>query len=235
MLAPEQDQLPRVTSGVYGHVDLSASILDCFALPVPSGLNGRSLFRDYETGREIMSFTNDKLRYHDGQGTLTECDFQQRCRYYASAGFIAERATLTEQYGGKRARQIAARATALDHSLLWTPLNQHYQFGSPAIIPLKAQIKDDWADNLIGAQYLEMPKGSHTRVRLTVRSVDPQQNAYILLKAKKLEQDVQLGLPAEMVVTAEQPLEMDFSVITELSETLKVLDENPVDRSAQSN
>lgn len=211
MLAPEQDQLPRVKSGVYGHVDLSASILDYFAVPVPSTLSGRSLFRDYETGREIMSFTNDKLRYHDGQGTLTECDFQQRCRYYASAGFIAERATFTGQYGGKRARQIAARATALDRSLLRTPLNQHYQFGSPAMIPLKAQIKDDWADNLIGAQYLEMPKGSHTRVRLTVRSVDPQQNAYILLKAKELEQDVPLGLPAEMIVTADQPLEMDFS------------------------
>ncbi|TWC11320.1 hypothetical protein FBY05_1415, partial [Pseudomonas sp. SJZ083] len=63
MLAPEQDQLPRVKAGVYGHVDLSASILDYFALPVPSALSGRSLFRDYETGREIMSFTNDKLRY----------------------------------------------------------------------------------------------------------------------------------------------------------------------------
>lgn len=262
MLAPEQDQLPRVKSGVYGHVDLSTSILDYFALPAPSALSGRSLFRDYETGREIMSFTNDKLRYHDGQGTLTECDFQQHCRSYASKGFITERVTLTGQYGGKRARQITARATALDHSLLRTPLNQHYQFGSPAIIPLQAQIKDDWADNLIGAQYLEMPKGSHTRVRLTVRSVDPQQNAYILLKAKELEQDVQLGLPAEMVVTAEQPLEMDFSfdnpqsrkafsfhllgyglgavevsdfsVITELSEALEVLDENPVDSSAQS-
>lgn len=98
------EELPSVKSGVYEHVDLSASILDYFALPVPSTLSGRSLFRDYETGREIMSFTNDKLRYHNGQGTLTECDFQQHCRYYASAGFIAERATLTGQYGGLRAK-----------------------------------------------------------------------------------------------------------------------------------
>ncbi|MGZ7458729.1 LTA synthase family protein [Pseudomonas sp. Ma2-10] len=262
MLAPEQEQLPKVKSGVYGHVDLSASILDYFALPVPSVLSGRSLFRDYATGREIMSFTNGKLRYHDGQGTLTECDFQQHCRYYASAGFIAERATLIGQYGGKRARQITARATALDHSLLRTPLNQHYQFGSPAIIPLQAQIKNDWADNLIGAQYLEMPKGSHTRVRLTVRSVDPQQNAHIQLKAKEFEQDVQLGLPAEMIVTADQPLVMefsfanpqsrkafsfhllgyglgavevsDFSVITELTAAPDVPDETPVDSIVQS-
>lgn len=211
MLAPEQGQLPKVKSGVYGHVDMSTSILDYFALHVPSALSGRSVFRDYEAGREIMSFTNDKLRYHDGQGTLAECDFQQRCLLYASKGFIAEHATVTGQYGGKRARQITARATALDHSLLRTPLNQHYQFGSSAIIPLQAQIKDDWADNLIGAQYLEMPKGSHTRVRLTVRSVDPKQSAYILLKAKELEQDVKLGLPAKMIVTADQPLQLDFS------------------------
>ncbi len=210
-LAPEQAELPKVKHGVYGHVDLSASILDYFALPVPSALSGRSLFRDYTTGREIMSYTNGKLRYHDGQGTLTECDFQQRCRYYNSAGFIAERASFIGQYGGLRARQITARATALDRTLLRTPLNQHYQFGSSAIIPLQAQVKDDWADNLIGAQYLEMPKGSHTRVRLTVRAVDPQETAYILLKAKEMEQDVPLGLPEEMVVTSDQPLQMDFS------------------------
>ena len=210
-LAPEQAQLPHIKQGVYGHVDLSASILDYFALPVPETLSGRSLFRDYPSGREIMSYTNGKLRYHDGLGTFTECDFQQRCRYYASQGFIAERATLQGQYGGQRARQISARATALDRSLLVTPLNQHYQFGSPAAIPLQAQIKDDWADNLIGAQYLEMPKGSQTSVRLKVRSLDPQQNAYILLKAKELEQDVHLGLPdGEMLVTPDQPLELDF-------------------------
>ncbi len=211
MLAPDQALLPHLKSGTYGHVDLSASVLDYFGLPVPASLSGRSLFRDYAQGREIMSYTNGKLRYHDGQGTFTECDFQQRCRYYSSSGFIADSASLQGQYGGLRARQISARAAHLDRSLLQSPLNQHYQFGSPAIIPLKAQINDDWADNLIGAQYLEMPKGSQTRVRFTVRSADPQQNAYILLKGKELEQDVPLGLPEEMLVTPDQPLQMDFS------------------------
>ncbi|WP_207245004.1 MULTISPECIES: LTA synthase family protein [unclassified Pseudomonas] len=210
MLAPDQQLLPHIKSGTYGHVDLSASVLDYFALPVPASLSGRSLFRDYAGGREIMSYTNGKLRYHDGQGTFTECDFQQRCRNYASPGFIADSASFLTQYGGQRARLVSARAANLDRSLLQSPLNQHYQFGSPAIIPLQAQIKDDWADNLIGAQYLEMPKGSQTRVRFTVRSADPQQNAYILLKGKELEQDVPLGLPDEMLVTPDQPLQMDF-------------------------
>lgn len=210
-LAPEHEQLPRLNAGVYGHVDLSASILDYFDLPVPSALSGRSLFRDYDGGREIMSYTNGKLRYHNGQGIFSECDMPRRCRYYESAGFIADRATFKGNESSQQARQIAARAMALDLSLLRTPLNQRYQFGSNNVIPLQAQIKDDWADNLIGAQYLEMPKGSHTRVRLTVRSVDPQQAAYIQLKAKEFEQDVQLGLPTEMVATADQPLQMDFS------------------------
>ncbi|WP_263219663.1 LTA synthase family protein [Pseudomonas atacamensis] len=261
-LAPEQAQLPRLNAGVYGHVDLSTSILDYFDLPVPTALSGRSLFRDYDSGREIMSFTNGKLRYHNGQGIFSECDLPRRCRYYQSTGFIAESATYKGTYSGHPARQIAARADALDLSLLRTPLNHRYQFGSNNIIPLQAQIKDDWADNLIGAQYLEMPKGSHTRVRLTVRSVDPQQAAYIQLKAKEFEQDVQLGLPAEMVATADQPLEMDFSfenpqprkafsfhllgygngavevsdfsVITELPGQDDILDEVPEDDTAQS-
>ncbi|QIA02963.1 LTA synthase family protein [Pseudomonas fluorescens] len=261
-LAPEQAQLPRLNAGVYGHVDLSASILDYFDFPVPSALSGRSLFRDYDSGREIMSFTNGKLRYHDGRGLLTECDMPRRCRNYASEGFIAESATFKGNASGQNARDIAARASALDLSLLRTPLNQRYQFGSANVIPLQAQIKDDWADNLIGAQYLEMPKGSHTRVRLTVRSVDPQQAAYIQLKAKEFEQDVQLGLPTEMVATADQPLEMDFSfdnpqprkafsfhllgyglgavevsdfsVITELPGQQDLLDEIPEEDTAQS-
>lgn len=261
-LAPEQAQLPRLNAGVYGHVDLSTSILDYFDLPVPSALSGRSLFRDYDSGREIMSFTNGKLRYHDGQGIFSECDLPRRCRYYQSTGFIAESATYKGTYSGHPARQIAARADALDLSLLRTPLNHRYQFGGNNIIPLQAQIKDDWADNLIGAQYLEMPKGSHTRVRLTVRSVDPQQAAYIQLKAKEFEQDVQLGLPAEMIATADQPLEMDFSfenpqprkafsfhllgygngavevsdfsVITELPGQEDILDDVPEDDTAQS-
>lgn len=261
-LAPEHEQLPRLNKGVYGHVDLSTSILDYFDLPVPSALSGRSLFRDYDSGREIMSFTNGKLRYHNGQGIFSECDMPRRCRYYESAGFIAESATYKGNYSGHPARQIAARANALDLSLLRTPLNHRYQFGSTNVIPLQAQIKDDWADNLIGAQYLEMPKGSHTRVRLTVRSIDPQQAAYIQLKAKEFEQDVQLGLPAEMVATADQPLEMDFSfdnpqprkafsfhllgygqgsvevtdfsVITQLPGQEDIIDEVPEDDTAQS-
>ncbi|WP_460415360.1 LTA synthase family protein [Pseudomonas sp. microsymbiont 2] len=209
-LAPEQAQLPRLKSGTYGHVDLTTSLLDYFALPIPLALGGRSLYRDYDSGREMISYTNGVLRYHDGQGTLSECDFQQRCRRYASQGFIADQARFLGRGDDTLGPQLNLLAATLDQSLLQTPLNLRYQFGGPSPIALQERIRDDWADNLIGAQYLEMPEGTRTRVRLKVRALDPQHQAFIRLKAKELEQDVPLGLPEEMLVTADQPLEMQF-------------------------
>nr|WP_189684743.1 LTA synthase family protein [Pseudomonas taiwanensis] len=221
-LAPEQAALPRVNRGTYGHIDLATSLLDYFALPIPAALGGRSLFRDYDSGREMIAYTNGMLRYHDGKGVFTECDFQQRCRRYASEGFIADQAKYLGPGDAITGLQISALAGVLDQSLLQTPLNLRYQFGGPSAIPLQARIHDDWADNLIGAQYLELPEGSHTRVRVKIRSLDPQHNAYIQLKAKELEQDVPLGLPEEMLVTADQPLDMKFGF------------DNPTERKAFS-
>lgn len=221
-LAPEQAQLPHIKHGTYGHIDLATSLLDYFALPIPVALGGRSLYRDYDSGREMISYTNGMLRYHNGQGVFTECDFQQRCRRYASEGFIADQARYLGPGDSLLGQQIGALAGVLDQSLLQTPLNLRYQFGGPSPIKLRKRIRDDWADNLIGAQYLEMPEGSHTRVRVKVRSLDPKRAAYIQLKAKQLEQDVPLGLPEEVKVTADQPLEMEFSF------------DNPTERKAFS-
>ncbi|MGE8110820.1 MULTISPECIES: LTA synthase family protein [Pseudomonas] len=209
-LAPEQAELPRIKNGTYGHIDLATSLLDYFALPIPVALGGRSLYRDYDSGREMISYTNGMLRYHDGKGVFTECDFQQRCRRYESPGFIADKARYIGPGDSTLGTQIGALAGVLDQSLLQTPLNLRYQFGGPSAIQLQARIRDDWADNLIGAQYLEMPEGSHTRVRVKVRSLDRQHAAFIQLKAKELEQDVPLGLPEEIRVTADEPLEIEF-------------------------
>lgn len=209
-LAPEQAQLPRLKQGTYGHVDLSTSLLDYFALPIPAALAGRSLYRDYDSGREMISFTNGMLRYHDGQGTLSECDFQQRCRRYASPGFIADQAKFVGRGDDSLGPQIGLLAANLDQSLLQTPLNLRYQFGGPSPIALAERINNDWTDNLIGAQYLEMPEGTRTRVRLKVRALDPRHVAYIQLKTKEMEQEVQLGFHEEMRVTADEPLEMQF-------------------------
>ncbi|MBE0969783.1 sulfatase-like hydrolase/transferase, partial [Escherichia coli] len=100
VLAPEQAALPPIKSGVYGHVDLAASVLDYFGYRVPAGISGRSLFRDYASGREMMSYTNGMLRHHDGKDTFVECDFQQVCRRYRSEGFIADEAEFLGRFSG---------------------------------------------------------------------------------------------------------------------------------------
>ncbi|NQD95922.1 sulfatase-like hydrolase/transferase, partial [Pseudomonas sp. CrR25] len=212
LLAPEQEQLPAIKGGVYGHVDLTASVLDYLALPLPDDIAGRSLLRDYASGREILSYTNGLLRQHDGRGTFTECDFQQVCRRYASPGFIADSARYLGRVSGPDARRISQRARLLDQSLRAAEAPQHYQFANRAPITLKASTGDDWADNLVGAQYLELPRGSRTTVSLQVRAVHlDRHGARLQLKAKEYDRDVALPLPELPLLQAGQPLELSFA------------------------
>lgn len=211
ILAPEQNQLPKLKRGVYGHVDLTASVLDYFDFQVPPNLTGRSLFRDYGTGREIISYTNGLLRQHDGKGTFTECDFQQICRRYASEGFIANQARYLGRIGGKQARLVSSRAALLDQSLSNGQIGQQYQFANNERINLKAEAKDDWADNLIGAQYLELPQGTRTRVNVTIRAVRmARQGARLLLKTKEFDRDVAGLIPDLPSLKPGQTLNLSF-------------------------
>jgi phosphoglycerol transferase MdoB-like AlkP superfamily enzyme len=212
LLAPEQAQLPQLKRGVYGHVDLTASVLDYFALPIPSNLSGRSLLRDYADGREIISYTNGLLRQHDGKGTLTECDFQHICRRYASQGFIADSARYLGRLTGKPARLIDQRAALLDQSLRASQGDQRYQFADSQQIALKPTAGDDWADNLVGAQYLELPKGSQTTVNLKVRAVRMDANgARLQLKTKEFDREVILPVPELPLLTLDQPIALSFT------------------------
>jgi len=211
VLAPEQATLPRLKRGVYGHVDLSASVLDYFDLPVPSNLSGRSLFRDYQHGREIMSFTNGKLRLHDANGIFTECDFQQRCRRYESAGFLADSARYLGRFSGKQARLMTQRAELLDQSLQGGQLGQHYQFATDERIKLKETPGSDWADNLIGAQYLELPKNTHTKVSLKIRAVRmDSKGAQLQLKTKEFDRAVAVAIPPLPLLKVGKPIELSF-------------------------
>ncbi|MDX1297993.1 MAG: LTA synthase family protein [Pseudomonas sp.] len=212
LLAPEQAQLPALKQGVYGHVDLTASVLDYFAFPVPANIAGRSLLRDYRTGREIISYTNGLLRQHDGQGTLTECDFQSVCRRYASPGFIADSARYLGRFTGKPAHLISQRAGLLDQSLSSGQAEQHYQFANKQPITLKPSVSDDWADNLVGAQYLTLGKGTQTTVTLKIRALSmDKQGARLHLKTKEYDRDVALPIPALPLLTRDKPVEISFT------------------------
>lgn len=212
MLAPEQAQLPPLKQGVYGHVDLTASILDYFALPLPAAITGRSMLRDYAQGREIISYTNGLLREHDGRGTLTECNFQQVCRRYASSGFIAEHADYLGRLSGKPARLVSQRAELLDRSLSDGQGNQLLQFASNERIRLRTTPGDDWADNLIGAQYLELPKGTQTTVTLKINALKmADSGATLRLKTKEFDRDVLINIPEIPLLKKGQPLELSFA------------------------
>lgn len=211
LLAPEQAQLPALKHGVYGHVDLTASVLDYFAFPVPANISGRSLLRDYPGGREIISYTNGLLRQHDGNGTLTECDFQQVCRRYASPGFVADSARYLGSVSGKPARLVSQRAALLDQSLTGNQAEQHYQFANSQRIKLNATAGDDWADNLIGAQYLTLGKDTQTTVTLKIRALRmDKQGARLQLKTKEYDRDVALPIPELPLLTRAKPLELSF-------------------------
>ncbi|MCY1290357.1 Phosphoglycerol transferase I [compost metagenome] len=211
VLAPEQAQLPALKRGTYGHVDLTASVLDYFGFTVPSNLTGRSLFRDYAQGREIISYTNGLLRQHDGKGTLVECDFQQVCRRYASDGFIADQARYLGRYSGRQARLVSQRAALLDQSLTSGQIGQHYQFANRERIRLQEAFGNDWADNLIGAQYLELPQGTHTRVTLKIRALRMDKNgAQLQLKTKEFDRDIAALVPELPPLQAGKTLELSF-------------------------
>lgn len=212
ILAPEQNELPALKNGVYGHIDLTASILDYLDLPVPLNLTGRSLLRDYVSGREIMSYTNGMLRYHDGKNTFTECDFWQVCRRYASPGFIAASARYLGRSTGQPARLISQRATQLDHSLQDGDSGYLYQFANLSPIALTSTIGDDWADNLIGAQYLELPKNTRTTVSLTIEALRIDSNgATLQLKTKEYDQAVDLAIPELPLLTRKHPIKLHFT------------------------
>jgi phosphoglycerol transferase MdoB-like AlkP superfamily enzyme len=212
LLAPEQAQLPALKQGVYGHVDLTASVLDYFAFPVPATIAGRSLLRDYSTGREIMSYTNGLLRQHDGQGTLTECDFQSVCRRYASPGFIADSAHYLGRISGKPARLISQQAELLDQSLNSSQNEQRYQFANQQPIKLNLRASDDWADNLVGAQYLTLSKDTQTTVTLKIRALRmSKQGATLQLKTKEYDRNVDLPIPQLPLLTRDKPVEISFT------------------------
>ena len=212
LLAPEQAQLPALKHGVYGHVDLTASVLDYFALPMPADIAGRSLLRDYTSGRTMISYTNGLLREHDGRGTFTECDFRQVCRQYASPGFIADSARYLRRLSGRPARLLSQRAELLDQSLRAGQPQPHYQFAQRTPIKLSVTARDDWADNLVGAQYLELPEGTRTRVSLKIRAVRMDRHGAMLqLKTKEYDRDTLVPVPVLPLLTLDKPVEVSFT------------------------
>jgi hypothetical protein len=167
VLAPEAGQLPRLKQGGYGMVDGEVSVLDYLGLPIPAQVIGRSLFRNYATPREMVSYTTSKRRWHTADNLRYECQDDGRCRVGKAKSLLGPPpAEFLRDKEGRR-NPIFLVAAALDHKLLPQQGVRVLKFASGEIRHLSEKVKNEWSENLVGAQYLDFP--AHSKVRVSIR------------------------------------------------------------------
>ncbi|MCB2214966.1 LTA synthase family protein [Desulfofustis glycolicus] len=189
VLAPEQDALPRLKSEMYGLVDIEVSILDYLELPIPPAILGRSLFRDYDRSRTMVSYTGGLLRWQTADGSLYECSRDAICRSTESPmiGTRPEQSTTAAPEDGAH---LFALADQLDRSVAAGPTST-LQFAGGEVRTLPVVITNDWTDNLIGAQYLDFPHDSTIRVDIGVQALSTEPEGLRLqLTMRQFEQEV---------------------------------------------
>jgi hypothetical protein len=224
ILAPESGQLPRLKPGTYGLVDVEASILDYLGQPVPQAVIGRSFFRDYAEPREMVSYTGSKRRWHTADNLRYECLDDGRCRVGKAKSLLGPRPAefRRDQDGG--GAEIFPIAAVLDHKLLSPRGLKVLRFADGEIRRLPETIRSEWADNLVGAQYLDFPAHSEVRVSIRVKVLQaPQEGVRLRLALKQWE------------YTLEEIQHPGFPVLHAREEgTLQFSFENPLPRQAFS-
>ena len=191
VLTPEQELLPRIKRGTYGLVDIEASVLDYFGLPMPAAIIGRSLFRDYATSRDMVSYTSSKLRWQTAEDVLYECNKNESCRKMTNQRLIGPRPETSSQQIEDSAERFFGLAAVLDHQLVGRGKTQVLQFAAGEIRRLPEKIKSEWTDNLSGAQYLDFPAQSTIHVDIRVKAVTaPPTGIQLKLVLRQFEHEV---------------------------------------------
>ena len=170
VFAPEQVRLPRVKSGTYGLMDIEASVLDYFELPIPDQVAGRSIFRDYRTGRDIASYTGGVLRWQTADNKRYECTVMEGCRVCDGAGILGRRPANCGWDRQGMDRSLFRMAYALDHTLDGGNGERVMRFADGDIRRLPEKVRNEWTDNVIGAQYLDFPEGSTVHVAIKLKA-----------------------------------------------------------------
>jgi len=192
IFAPEQQLLPRIKEGTYGLVDIEASVLDYLGLPMPPSIIGRSLFRDYNKPREMISYTSSKLRWYTEKGLRYECSRDGNCRVGKSAGILGPPPEVFQQGDRHAAGRLFAMAATLDHKLSSGKRFQVLQFADGEIRQLPEKIRNEWTDNLIGAQYLDFPANSKVRVDIRIQAIRaPESGIQMKLTLRVFEHKVE--------------------------------------------
>ena len=191
VLTPEQELLPRIKKGTYGLVDIEASVLDYFGLPMPSSIIGRSMFRDYADSRDMVSYTSSKLRWQTAENVLYECGRDDACRKMTNQKLIGPRPETYEADTENSAGRLFGLAAVLDHKLLSRSQKQVLQFAAGEIRQLPEKTKNEWTDNLTGAQYLDFPAQSAIHVDIRVKAVTaPPEGIQLKLVLRQFEHEV---------------------------------------------
>lgn len=213
VLAPEAEQLPRQKQGGYGLVDTEVSILDYLGLPIPTGVVGRSLFRDYNTPREMVSYTTSKRRWHTADNLRYECSDDGRCRVGKADSLLGAPPTEFLQDAEGKKNPIFRIAAVLDHNLLPKSGARTLKFASGEIRRLPEKVKNEWSDNLIGAQYLDFPAHSKVSVSIGIKVLQaPAEGVQLRLVLKQWEGTIKSiehsGFP---VLHAQEEGKLDFT------------------------
>lgn len=191
ILAPEQDKLPRLIDGTFGLVDMEASILDYLGLDIPPSIIGRSFFRKYNMPREMLSYTSSTLRYHSAEGERFECTRDGNCLHGAAPSILGPPPATFRRDDQGRGQQFFAMASVLDHKLVSTKQIQSLQFARGQERQLSEKKGNEWAENLIGAQYLDFPAGSKVRVAIRIKALKAQpEGIQMKLTLRQFEQEV---------------------------------------------
>jgi hypothetical protein len=178
VIAPDQNQLPRMKQGTFGLVDITPSILDYIGLEIPKSLIGRSFFRDYTEPREMMAYTGGKLRWHTSGGMRYECAKDGSCRAGKAASILGDPPEKLAPAPEEEGARLWALAAALDHKLISRQDVQVMKFAGGEIrkLPEKLLPESEWSENLAGAQYLNFPAASKVHVSIRVKAVQAPKN-----------------------------------------------------------
>ena len=213
ILAPRQNGLPRLKSGTFGLMDVEGSVLDYLNLPMPAGIIGRSFFRDYTVSRAIASNTSGKLRWQTADDQLYECSADGSCYVSDSATILNPRRKESRRATQANATRIFSMAALLDHKLTVGIENKTLQFGNGEIRPLPEKIRNEWTDNLVGAQYLNFPKNSRVDVDIRLKAISTEDDGVQLkLVLRSYEMEVtNIDFPSFPVMKTGEASRIQFS------------------------
>jgi hypothetical protein len=212
ILLDPANALPRLKQGGYGLVDVEGSLLDYFRLPVPVSVIGRSLFRDYPKGRDMLAYTASKLRWQTADGLRYECQDDGRCRVAKASSLLGPAPADFARDAEGGGQQLFTLAAVLNHKLSQGAGRQEFNFANGELRRLPERLTSDWADNLIGAQGLDFPANSRVQVSIRVKLEEgPPEGVRLRLAFKEWEQPSSLGTREFPLLQAQQEGRLEFS------------------------